>query len=197
MNGAAMPCPSCRGILPDAAVNTPTMTRCPYCNTPVRVAAFPASRAGYLPGRSGEALQEDTEASCFYHPHKRATVPCDVCGRFLCSLCDVVMGDRHLCPGCVEAHFSDGRSGKGGKAPGDRRFLYDSLALSLAIWPLLTCFLTFVTAPLVLFIGIRYWRAPSGMFRWSKLRLAAAMSIAAAEIAVWAVTIAWLIKYAP
>ena len=50
------------------------------------------------PGRItvADALLSEGESSCFYHPNKRAVVPCDQCGRFLCTLCRVDFGQRVL-----------------------------------------------------------------------------------------------------
>ena len=46
--------------------------------------------------RAASAL--DGEASCYFHAHKRAAVPCDGCGRFLCSLCDLnFFSDEGVC----------------------------------------------------------------------------------------------------
>jgi len=52
----------------------------------IRVEVFPAFFCGGAGGRlSGYAGHADTEAACFYHPQKKAVIPCDSCGRFLCA----------------------------------------------------------------------------------------------------------------
>jgi hypothetical protein len=145
------------------------------------VAAFPALAAGYVPGDAAQALLDEAEASCFYHADKRAAAVCDQCGRFLCSLCDVRMGERHVCPACIEARLGGGAK----KNTGERRFLHDSLALALATWPVLVWFTTPLTAPLAIFLAIRYWNAPGGLFRWRKVRLVAAIVLGGLHVAVW------------
>ena len=70
---------------------------------------------------------ESDQASCFYHPNKKASVPCDNCGRFLCALCDVDFGGRRLCPACIEA----GSGTESETTLDTRRILYDKLALFL------------------------------------------------------------------
>ena len=67
----------------------------------------------------------DGEASCFYHPAKKAVLPCESCGRFLCAVCDVEMNGQHLCPACLASGKKKGRL----KQLENRRTLYDSLAL--------------------------------------------------------------------
>ena len=79
-------------------------------------------------GSIGEAIVVEGEAACFYHPGKRATVPCGVCGRFLCALCDLELNGRHVCPACLETSRRKGDL----RNLDTRRMLYDSAALSLA-----------------------------------------------------------------
>ncbi len=110
-------------------------------------------------------------------------MPCDHCGRFLCSTCEIELAGQHFCPQCLES------GKKKGNLPQlqNRRTLYDSLALALAIYPLLVFYLTFITAPLVFYIAIRYWKAPTSVIGRTKWRFVVALIIAGAEITGWAV----------
>jgi len=67
--------------------------------------------------------------------------------------------------------------------------LYDSLALSLALVPMLIFYLTFITAPAALFIALRYWNAPRSIVHRSKIRLIFAIIIASLQIIGWGVGI--------
>lgn len=191
-------CPNCGVALPSSAIDT-TFVPCPTCAKPVRVVTYPAMRVGYVAGRSAEAVQAEGESSCFYHAGKRAAAACDGCGRFLCSLCDVEMGSRHLCPTCVEAAMAPKRTkeekvARGAAAADQRRFLYDGLAMSLAVWPLVVMWpFTILTAPGVLYIVARYWNAPGGLFRRTRARLCAAGVLAAAQLAGWALGFYYLL----
>jgi len=189
INGVPIACPNCGAALPDERVDQPRLGRCEICGRAVRVVTFPLLRVGYVPGRAGESLQADGEASCFYHPHKRAAVPCDACGRFLCSLCDVELGRRHLCPACVEAELCGPRAPDAAPSSGvpGRRFLYDSLALTLAVWPLLIWPTTLVTAPMAVFVALRHWRSAGGVIARTKARMTAALALAGVQLAGWAV----------
>ena len=103
--------------------------------------------------------------------------------------CDVELGDRHLCPACLE-------SGKGtGKITGLQtdRTLYDNIALALAVYPLLIFWLTFVTAPVALYMALRYWNAPSSLVPRTKLRLVLALGLAGLQIAGWLLLIIFLV----
>jgi hypothetical protein len=65
--------------------------------------------------------------------------------------------------------------------------LYDSLALTLALVPLLLWPFTLITAPAALFIAIRYWRAPGSVVQRTKVRLILAMFVALAQIVGWGI----------
>src|SRR5882672_11172949 len=95
-------CPRCHTILPEQVINTGTVDPCPACSIPIQVEVFPAFFKPVEPGSAGETILVEGEASCFYHPKKRASVPCGSCGRFLCALCDVELKGGHICPTCLE-----------------------------------------------------------------------------------------------
>ena len=69
------------------------------------------------------------------------------------------------------------------------RTRYDSLALTLAIVPLLIFYFTIFTAPAALFIAIRYWNAPPSIVGrlGTRVRLIIAIVAATLEIVMWVV----------
>ena len=67
----------------------------------------------------------------------------------------------------------------------NHRTLYDSIALSLAILPIFIFWFTIVTAPLVIFLVIKYWRAPTSLVGRTKIRFVVAFLIAGLQIAGW------------
>ena len=134
------------------------------------------------------------EASCFYHPQKKAVVPCDSCGRFLCALCDVELHDEHLCPNCLES----GRKKGNLKHLDKERILYDNIALRVAIYPLILFFfwfVTIITAPAAIVLSIWYWKRPSSVLPRTKIRFILAILIAFAQIGawVWGIVAIWLL----
>src|SRR5215469_11439342 len=102
MNIPLVSCTNCKAPLPEDVFNWHELTLCPGCRSPLQVEIFPALFRASTPGRSGEAVMEATESSCFYHPAKKAVIPCEACGRFLCGLCDCEFNGSHLCPSCLE-----------------------------------------------------------------------------------------------
>jgi hypothetical protein len=103
MAAQELSCPKCRGALPPPQAEGAGMAVCPRCRTRAEFEVFPAHFAGPRLGRPGEALVDASEASCFFHPEKRASIACESCGRFLCALCDLEMEGRHICPTCLAA----------------------------------------------------------------------------------------------
>ncbi|MHC4561212.1 MAG: DUF4339 domain-containing protein [Planctomycetota bacterium] len=168
----AFHCTQCTRMLQPGSFNLNELTPCRTCGTLWDVTVFPAMAIPPRRGRAAQALADEEEASCFYHPHKRAAVPCDECGRFLCALCDIEIDQRHLCPTCLQAD----PAGQGlGQLEGERR-TYDGLALILGIIPL--CIITPLAS---LFLCVRFWRSPPSLVRRTRLRFA----IAAAISLIW------------
>jgi hypothetical protein len=180
-------CSRCRTPIPAEDWNR-EHSFCPNCRTPISAFVFPELFSAGKQSSSGEMVLEAGEASCFFHPQKRAVVPCDQCGRFLCSLCQVEFMGQNWCPGCIQA-----RKQKGQLSDLDTgRPLYDNMALSLAILPILLVWPTIFTAPMAIFMSLRYWRAPSSILPRTRIRFVIAMTLALIQIIAWV----WLFLYA-
>jgi hypothetical protein len=144
-------------------------------------------------GIAGERITDAGQAACFYHPHKTAHVPCDACGRFICALCDVELHGQHLCPSCLESGRRKGTL----TTFESRRVLWDSIALSVALLPVVTIlfwFLSVVTAPAAIFLSIYGWRKPGSLApRRSKLRFSFAIAFSIAVLIGWGVALYYTI----
>jgi hypothetical protein len=140
-------------------------------------------------GETGERILTEGEASCYYHAQKKAILPCNRCGRFLCALCDFELNGEHLCPSCLE---SGKQKGQLERLQRDR-VLYDDIALALAVWPMiLMCGLSFITAPAALFVAIRHWHAPNSIVRRGKTRYVVAIVLAVLQLVALVV---WLVFF--
>jgi hypothetical protein len=182
-------CTHCHEPLSAGYYNIPHLVPCPSCQTPIKVDVFPALFRDLQPGKTGEALIDD-QAGCFYHPLKKAVIPCDQCGRFLCALCDVEFGGKHVCTVCLETGQKKGKIVDLER----HRTLYDSTALRLALYPLIIFYFTLVTAPITLYIAIRHWRSPMSIVRRTKIRFILAIAIAILEILAWIAGIMGLVS---
>ena len=188
MNSPLVSCTKCQAALLGDLFNLADFTPCPACGARLQIEVFPALFRRFTPGRTGEAILEDTEASCFYHPQKKAVVPCEGCGRFLCALCDCELHGQHLCPACLEVGKKKGKI----KSLENHRVLYDSTALALAVYPLLIFYLTLFTAPMALYLAVRHWNTPTSIIHRTKIRLVFAIVLATLEIIGWGMVIYFL-----
>jgi hypothetical protein len=156
----------------------------------LKVNVFPALYRAIPRGQGGETVLVAEESTCFYHAEKKAIVPCEGCGRFLCGLCDMEINGKHLCPNCME------RGVKKGKLVDlqNQRPLYDSIALALATIPLLIFYFTLLTAPAAIYVAIRYWNAPTSILPRGKSRFVIAIILAALQIMGWVLLFTVLIS---
>jgi hypothetical protein len=153
-------CPKCQVALPETVLNRQGLTPCPACGAPLEVEVFPALFRRIAPGREGEAILVEGESSCFYHPQKKAVVPCQACGRFLCALCDCELKGKHFCPGCLES----GQKKKSIRGLEDVRVLHSRQALLLAVLPF------FLTGMAAIYVALRYRKEPGSIvapMRWA------------------------------
>ena len=184
MSPDAPECPSCGAALPVAARAPGASFPCPGCGAPTDLFLFPAlvrPPANTIPA----AASLPGDATCFHHPDRVAVVACVICGRFLCGLCDLDLGDRHVCATCLHAEHESG--GPAGRRV-SRFVQYDSLALALATIPILSLafwFLSCLAAPAAAFLAVRFWRRPVSLLPRTKLRFVLALLIAAATIVGW------------
>jgi len=176
-------CPKCSTSLAAESLNLPDLQPCPSCRTPILVEVFPAMFRRIGAGQLSHGVMEETEAACFFHEQKRAVVPCDVCGRFLCALCDCEFNGKHYCPGCLET----------GRAKGTIRILttkrvrYDKISFAVAVAPLIIFPLTLVAAPIAMSLVFWHWKKPRGIAQTSPAWMIAAGGIALLEIVGWIV----------
>ncbi len=185
-----MLCSKCHTPVAGSAFNTKTLQPCGHCRALLQTEVFPAF---YKDGNgilSNPTAAASNEAGCFYHPHKKAVVPCGRCGRFLCDLCDMAMEGGHFCPACL----ASGRKKNVFRNLENHRVLYDSIALGLALYPLLLFYLTLITAPIAIYTALRYWNAPGSIIRRTKIRYVAALIISAAQLGGWLTGVYFLLR---
>lgn len=173
-------CPQCQWPVPADATAPGGTVSCPRCAQPFTAMLFPALFRELQKGQVGERIADEAQAACFYHASRKAAVACDACGRFLCELCDLPTGNRHLCPLCLAA------GPLAGPAPRQQStILYDNIALAFALWPLLLIYPTLLTAPATLFVVVRYWRRVQPPVPRSRVRFVVAALLALAQIGGW------------
>lgn len=166
----------------DARPSAPHSFRCPTCSLPLETSSFAEGAAVECPACRGQlravffrafehppegvstmrgAAAREGDATCFFHAENQAALACDSCGRFVCALCDLPLGDRHLCPACLGARkpleLATSRTCWSmaalfaGVAP---------LVFGIFIWPLLV-----FTGLLAIFLALWGWKKPGSLVR--------------------------------
>lgn len=159
---------------------------CPACQATLQVIPFPALGRQAPTGGASEPVANPDDAACFQHPTKKAVVPCDACGRFLCALCDLEVEGQHLCPACLES----GRR-KGTVAALERsRTRWDQITVTLAALGLVTGCLAPVAAVANLVITVLKWNQPQSRVASGRATMVGATAIAWV-LALVAAGIAW------
>ena len=173
--------------LPQELWNGADLRPCPTCRTALVAQVFPAWHTQIGPGRPAETILIEGEAGCFYHPQKRAVVPCGECGRFLCAVCDVELNDRHLCPGCLET----ARKQRSLVELDNRRTLHDSAALVMSLVPLVLCWpATVLTAPGAIYLAVLSFFRPGSLVQRTRIRAYLAILFSLLQLAVWGLAFA-------
>ena len=174
-------CAACRWPIEVHAWNNHQGAHCKNCAQLVYSYVFPAINRANNTGVA-EAIKEDNEASCFYHPESRAVLPCDECGRFLCQVCECAVEDRHLCPSCLNTAAKH----KTIATFDNCRINYDSIALAAALLPISVFWpVTLISGPGVIYYSIKHWKSPRGIMRRSKVRFVLAMLVGLIQTVGW------------
>jgi len=174
-------CLRCKQPLNRMVWNTQSMASCPLCRSQFRADVYPAAQGSAAAGAAAEMIETDKEAACFYHSRKRAILPCSTCGRFLCALCDIDFNGRHLCPQC----FERGKTDRKIQQLENHRVCYDKIALYVVLFSMLLYWFSLLTAPMVLFMTVRYWNSPRSIVSRTKIRWFAAAGLAGVQLLFW------------
>jgi hypothetical protein len=184
MNPRVVSCIKCEAPLASPEFyHSGTLTPCPACGARLRVELFPAFFREEARGVSGENVVVEGEASCFYHPQKRAVISCEACGRFVCALCEIELNGRHLCPVCLERGQQKGTLTQ----LENQRVRYDLLALLIAVGPLLLWPFTAVTGPGAVIFALWHWNSPQSIVRPTRVFLVLAVIVGCLEMIGWAI----------
>ncbi|MBI9076891.1 MAG: hypothetical protein JEZ02_15900 [Desulfatibacillum sp.] len=172
-------CPSCEAQFRPAVFNSGRPEPCPLCNKKFQTEVFPALTATQEETQRSETLV-DEQAGCYFHPAKKAATVCEVCGRFVCALCDLDINGVHMCPHCLETGKKKGTI----EALDNSRMLYGKMALYTAFFSFFISVLSGFLAPITFYIIIRYWKAPGSITGSGKGRFVVAGILALIQILV-------------
>jgi len=181
-------CPNCSAALPVWVLKAKPAGMCPGCNSDLEIQVFPAFLARDPIAPAGLAIAEG-QASCYNHATRRAAASCHQCGRFLCALCQIDLDGVTWCPTCLEAGVTQRKL----TAMENHRTLYDSIALATATLPAILIYTSVVSAPLAIFISLRYWKRPSSLVPRNKWRLVLALVLSLLQLLLLAALVVGVI----
>ncbi|MCD4654957.1 hypothetical protein K8T06_13605, partial [bacterium] len=156
-------CGNCSRLINPVLDQTHLETVCDNCGQPTTINLYPALLKDDSTDHVSSIPVLSDESSCFYHPSRKAVIPCSQCGRFLCGLCDIELNGIHRCANCIDHAVKE----ESIENLITNRTRYDYIALLLAVVPIIFIYFTLITAPVSLYIAIRYWKAPGSLVaRW-------------------------------
>jgi ribosomal protein S27E len=189
-------CPQCGKALTADSWGAGTETvACPGCGSELGAQIFPAIAQPAPANATGERATEG-EAVCFFHPEKKAALSCERCGRFLCELCDLPLGVRHLCPACIGGGIGTE------KLPEliTRRVCWTRVSLLLGLLPPVVALsvvfspVLVVTGPGAIIAGVYSWNKPGSLVR-GRRRWEAALGMVLGLFQVglvgWSIVFVW------
>ena len=185
-------CPICHHLLTTSQWNQQDFTACPNCQAPTRTLVFPAMARTVATPRPEP--RTETEAGCFFHTGSRAENVCNVCGRFLCSLCTLAFGSQKLCPDCIYKKRRESPLFR------DQAILFDNIAISILALSVLTLsylFLGLVISLLALCLVFIGWRYQRTLVRRSRFRFAIALILGLVGSGAWVLLLLFVIQSLP
>lgn len=196
-------CLACDATLPLALESDGGVElRCPACATRQRHFLFPTS-TGSGPSTS-EGVYSDDNAVCYFHDTSAAQTLCDDCGRYLCGLCQPDLPQpanrpkefpKTVCPSCF-AHRMKAEEGAPWDLMATTYLRYDLMALYLALIPLvlgITFLLTPLTAPIALYLALRYWGRSRNPVKRYYLNSVLAVFLVMGVLLIWVAFIALVV----
>ena len=176
----ALRCPACDGELLISELQSAATNSCPACEKALTVRWYPALTRKET-DKAGRRILLEEESACFFHESKQAESLCEDCGRYLCALCEIVFEGKTLCPACLET----AQEKESMDSLVRERFRHDSLALMLALLPILLWPITIITAPAAVVYAIFRWNSAGSLVRSGKRGFAAAILLGLAQIGFW------------
>lgn len=139
-------CPRCKGYL-DLERMPAGETLCPSCDKTFLAAPFHPPVVRERAASLAEA-GPDGAAPCALHTGNAAVGNCTRCGVFFCALCRIRVDGQELCPGCFDRLTAEGSLSTARTRIRD----YRGMAMSIAIFGMLTSCFGLITGPLTLYL---------------------------------------------
>jgi uncharacterized paraquat-inducible protein A len=121
--------------IPAEALRTGTIA-CQYCRRQFEATAFEARERKHDAVHVATETPDGAATACANHPRNAAATSCRRCGLFICTLCEMNLGDGAYCPSCFDRVRAEGTL----RGVAKRRLDYAMLARVAALIGLVPCF---------------------------------------------------------
>jgi len=191
MDHVNIKCPHCRAVPPWPSLQD-AQVQCVSCRKVLYINIFPALLKTLRKGQLAETAVVAEDARCYFHDEHVAVQACGQCGVFMCSLCDLEVDNRHLCPRCFNQD-EDLHNAYIGKA-----VLYDSMLLraipiSYLVSGLFCNILVLIFAPMIFIGSIVFWNRVKTPYPRGKWRMAIALLLSGLQLLLFTSFIAFFI----
>ena len=178
-------CPTCRASLNVNRSVDRVEVVCPVCSCQTSMVVFPRFFQEE-PEISKDKIASESEAICSFYGELKAEKVCDECGCLMSLRASVNWGDHDYCLPCLYQL----REEKKNASFVAQAKLYDNLALALVTW---LAPLSLFTAPVALFLLLRYRKGSQTFVSRSVFRWWLALLLSSAWILLWgAIIIIWI-----
>lgn len=154
---------------------------CPVCKSEMTLYVFPRLFRSPAKSTSGQ-LSVDGDATCTFYPELKAEKVCDACGCFMSEKAAVRWNDGDYCLPCIHRLREEERSAA--FLARTNRYDYRALALVLLLAPF-----SLFTAPIAIYLLLRYRKANVTFVPGSKAVWWIAMILSILALAGWAILI--------
>lgn len=178
-------CPRCRAFVRVEEDSNSTEVSCSVCNATVEISCYP--RLFHSPARDAKlSLSGDDEAKCSFYPELKAEKICEECGCFMSEKASIQWIGKDFCLPCLHRLREEEKATDFVASAK----LYDKRALMLVTW---MAPFTLFTAPVALFLLLRFKNAPNGFTTRSKATWWVALLLSIVWLLGWtAVIVVWV-----
>lgn len=143
-------CPRCSAPLALESVQAGT-NYCSSCSNEFEATTFRPPERVVRPTTEVIATGPEGASACANHVRNAAVTSCQRCGLFICSLCDMNLGDGSFCPSCFERVRSEGAL----RTAVTRYRDYTGMARISVLAGMLCFWLSPFLAPLAIYLGVK------------------------------------------
>ena len=143
-------CPACDAPL-EAETLRAGVVQCPHCRTEFEARPFQPRDQRHAVVQVVTETPDGVAAACANHARNAAVTSCTRCGLFICTLCDMNVGEGSFCPSCFDRTRDQGANPGGATRYRD----YATMAISAAVFSLFCSAFLLPVGAFAVFWGVK------------------------------------------